>query len=167
MELIQQATDLLDLVALVIRGVSGNRDLSLTAVAVLGSLQRHDAQRITTLAAAEGVSQPSMTQLIQRLEQRGLVARTSDPSDGRVALVGLTAEGRAALAARRQRNAAKVAALLSDLPAGEVRALAEAVAALLPAIRERVGGDAHPVPAAAPSAHALALQGIPRSDPAA
>lgn len=138
MDLSQPASDLLEVVALVIRGVAENRDLSLTAAAALGSLDRLGPQRITTLAASEGVSQPSMTQLIQRLEQRGLVARTSDPSDGRVALVSLTSQGQAALAARRQRNAAVIAALLADLPEQDVRTLAEGLAAVLPAMRERV-----------------------------
>src|SRR5215468_2950668 len=139
MELSQPATDLLELVSLIIRGVSGNRDLSLTAVAVLASLDRGGPQRITTMAAAEGVSQPSMTQLVQRLEQRGLVSRGSDPSDGRVALVSLTEEGRAVLAARRQRNARRIADLLADLPEDDVGALASALAAVLPALRQRVG----------------------------
>jgi len=133
--------DLLELVSLLIRGVSDNRDLSLTAVATLGSLDRRGPQRITTMAAAEGVSQPSMTQLVQRLEQRGLVARASDPSDGRVAVVMLTDEGKAALAARRQRNAKRVAEMLADLPAEDVAALAAAVAAVLPGIRDRIGGE--------------------------
>jgi len=137
----QPANDLLDVVALVIRGVSDNRDLSLTAFAVLGSLDRLGPRRITALATAEGVSQPSMTQLIQRLEQRGLVARTSDPTDGRVALAGLTPAGREALAARRARNAARVADLLAGLPADDVRDLARSLAAVLPAIRERVGRE--------------------------
>lgn len=138
MDLSQLATDLLDLVALVIRGVSGNRDLSLTAADALSSLDRHGAQRITTMAIAENVSQPSMTQLMQRLEQRGLVTRGSDPSDGRVALVSLTEEGRAVLAARRRRNARRIAALLADLPEDELRSLASALAAVLPAIEQRV-----------------------------
>jgi DNA-binding MarR family transcriptional regulator len=133
------ANDLLDLVALVIRGVAGNRDLSLTAVATLASLDRRGAQRITTLALAEGVSQPSMTQLVQRLEQRGLVRRESDPADGRVALVQLTDSGQAALAARRQRNAERIAELLGDLPESDVQALTGALATVLPVIRARIG----------------------------
>src|SRR5215471_2332765 len=128
MDLSQPANGIIELVSLVIRGVSDNRDLSLTAVAALGSLDRRGPQRITTMAAAEGVSQPSMTQLVQRLEQRGLVVRSSDPSDGR-----------AALAARRQRNAGRVAELLADLPDDDVRALSDALAAVLPRMRERVG----------------------------
>ena len=142
MELSRTAGDLLDLVVLVIRGVSGNRDLSLTAVATLGSLDRQGPQRITTLAAEEGVSQPSMTQLVQRLEQRGLVARGADPADGRAALVRLTEEGHTALIARRERNAAKIAGLLSDLPEHDVRTLASALQTVLPAMRARVGTDA-------------------------
>jgi DNA-binding MarR family transcriptional regulator len=140
MNLSQPAADLLDLVALVIRGVSDNRDLSLTALAVLATLKRSGPQRITTLAAAEGVSQPSMTQLVQRLELRELVERRSDPADGRVALAGLTAQGAEVLEARRQRNTERIAQLLADLPEPDVIALAEALAAVLPAIRDRVGG---------------------------
>ena len=151
MDLSQPATDLLELVSLVIRGVSDNRDLSLTAAAALSSLDRNGAQRITTMAAAEGVSQPSMTQLMQRLEQRGLVARTSDPSDGRVALVSLTGEGRAVLATRRERNARRVSALLADLPEDEVRSLASALASVLPVIRRRVGGAANVISGAGSS----------------
>ena len=133
------ANDLLDLVALVIRDLAGSRDLSLTAVATLASLERTGAQRITTLAVAEGVSQPSMTQLVQRLEQRGLVRRESDPADGRVALVQLTESGQAALLIRRRRNAERIAELLGDLPDSDVQALSDALATVLPAMRARVG----------------------------
>jgi DNA-binding MarR family transcriptional regulator len=141
MDLSAPANDLLDLVALVVRGVSANRDLSLTAVATLRSLDRQGAQRITALAAAEGVSQPSMTQLIQRLEQRGLVVRASDPADGRAALATLTDAGRAALADRRQRSGEQIAELLGDLPEADVEALAQALAAVLPALRDRLAAD--------------------------
>jgi DNA-binding MarR family transcriptional regulator len=142
MDLSKPAADLLELVSLVVRGASGNRDLSLTAVSVLGSLDRMGPQRVTALAVAEGVSQPSMTQLVQRLEQRGLVARNPDPADGRAALVSLTVEGRAALAERRARGARRIALLLADLPDADVLALGEALTAVLPAMRARVGGDA-------------------------
>lgn len=152
MDLTQPAADLIEVVSLVIRGVAVNRDLSLTSAAALSSLDRLGAQRITTLAASEGVSQPSMTQLIQRLEQRGLVSRTSDPGDGRVALVSLTSEGRAALAARRERNAGTIAALLAGLPEEDVRTLADGLAAVLPAMRERVLSQARAAAAGAAGA---------------
>jgi|SRR5215467_5786679 len=142
MDVSQPAADLLELVSLIVRGASGNRDLSLTALSTLGSLERMGPRRITALAAAEGVTQPSMTQLVRRLEHRGLVARSSDPADGRAALVSLTEQGRAALAERRARGARRIGLLLADLPADDVRALGSALTAVLPAMRARVGGDA-------------------------
>jgi DNA-binding MarR family transcriptional regulator len=142
-DLTSAAADLLELVTLVVRDAAGEREqLSLTAVAALGSLERSGAQRITVLAAAEGVSQPSMTQLVHRLEQRGLVRRTADPGDGRVALVSLTTAGARALADRRRRNAERIAGLLADLPDADAGALAGALAAVLPPLRDRLAGGA-------------------------
>jgi DNA-binding MarR family transcriptional regulator len=156
----QPAADLLEVVSLVIRGLAVNRDLSLTAAAALGSLDRLGAQRITTLAVTEGVSQPSMTQLVHRLEQRGLVTRTSDPADGRVALVSLTEQGRSVLAARRERNARTITELLAGLPEDDVGTLADGLAAVLPTIRERVLMQARAAAGANPdtaaNAHAAA-----------
>jgi DNA-binding MarR family transcriptional regulator len=54
-------------------------------------------------------------------------------------LVQLTEAGHAALLARRRRNAERVAELLGDLPESEVRALSDALASVLPAMRARVG----------------------------
>jgi DNA-binding MarR family transcriptional regulator len=50
--------------------------------------------RISALAAAGGVGQPSMTELVGRLEREVLVARFADPRDGRATLVDITASGR-------------------------------------------------------------------------
>jgi DNA-binding MarR family transcriptional regulator len=54
-------------------------------------------RRITDLAELEGLAQPTMTLLVQRLEQQGLAARDRHADDGRVVLVSLTAAGKAAL----------------------------------------------------------------------
>ncbi|HYS31213.1 MAG TPA: hypothetical protein VEM58_03035, partial [Streptosporangiaceae bacterium] len=51
-------------------------------------------------------------------------------------------EGLAALSARRARNARRIAELLADLPEDDVSALGDALTAVLPAIRRRVGGGA-------------------------
>jgi DNA-binding MarR family transcriptional regulator len=139
MDLSRPASDLQELVGVIVRGLEGDRDLSLTAFSTLASLDRRGPQRITQLAAAEGVSQPSMTQLVQRLEQRGLVTRTSDPADGRVALVRLTGQGRAAVHARRRRNTGLIAAVLETIPEADVQALADALAAVLPALSAGFG----------------------------
>lgn len=50
-------------------------------------------RRVTDLAAREGVTQPAITLVVNRLELRGWVARESDPLDGRVVIVALTGAG--------------------------------------------------------------------------
>src|ERR1700729_2271713 len=66
--------------------------VSRTEVGVLRSLKAHP-RRITELAAEERVTQPAITLLVNRLEQRGWVKRVADPSDGRAVLVSLTRVG--------------------------------------------------------------------------
>src|ERR1700722_951205 len=78
------------------------RDMSLASLSTLATLEQTGPRRITDLAACEGVTQPSMTVLVTTLERSGLVERRSDPSDRRVALVSLTADGTAYIRARRQ-----------------------------------------------------------------
>ncbi len=50
--------------------------------------------RLTVLAARAGMTHQAMAKLVSELEERGIVERTPDPSDGRAKLVRLTAEGR-------------------------------------------------------------------------
>src|ERR1700735_70176 len=69
------------------------RDMSLTSLSTLATLELAGPRRITDLAVSEGVTQPSMTALVSTLERSGLAERRSDPSDRRVALVALTAAG--------------------------------------------------------------------------
>ncbi|MEV8333080.1 MarR family winged helix-turn-helix transcriptional regulator [Streptomyces niveus] len=49
------------------------------------------------LARLARVEQPSMAQLLARMERDGLVERAPAPDDRRVSLISLTAEGRAKL----------------------------------------------------------------------
>ena len=117
--------------AAVIRYTSQPRQLSLTGVATLATLERKGAQRISELAGLQGVAQPSMTVLVGSLEQASLVARRPDPSDGRAVLVSLTAHGQEFLDARRRAGAERLSALVGKLPAADLEALAAAVPALL------------------------------------
>lgn len=50
--------------------------------------------RLTVLATRAGITHQAMAQLVAELEQRGIVERLPDPSDGRARLVRLTADGR-------------------------------------------------------------------------
>jgi DNA-binding MarR family transcriptional regulator len=69
-------------------------------------------RRITELAEAEGVAQPTMTLLVKRLQERGWVERQGMPDDGRVVLVSITEAGGAA---QRRFRAQFLAAMRSDL----------------------------------------------------
>ena len=124
------AAQLDDVVAGLRQLTSSRTDLSLTAAATLGTLQRSGPARITELAGAEGVSQPSMTALIARLSGQGLVSRAADPSDGRAVVLTLTDAGAQLLAHRRVERAARLAGPLSDLDDADVAAISAALPAL-------------------------------------
>ena len=106
------------------------RDMSLTSLSTLATLEQTGPRRITDLAACEGVTQPSMTSLVTALERTGLAERRGDPSDRRVALVALTSDGTDYIRARRQAGVEVFAQLISELPATEADALAAAVKAI-------------------------------------
>lgn len=106
------------------------RDLSLTSMSALSTLDRLGPRRITDLAVSEGVAQPSITSLVTTLERAGLVERRGDPADRRVVLVAITAAGSEYLDARRRKHIASFAQLIDELPAKELGALAAAVPAL-------------------------------------
>jgi DNA-binding MarR family transcriptional regulator len=108
------AADLERIVGL-FRSLSPASGLSMTAAATLASLERLGPQRLTVLAAREGVTQPAMTQLISRLEESGLVRREPSPEDGRVVLVVITDKGRAVLARRRLVRTDRLAGIIAQL----------------------------------------------------
>jgi DNA-binding MarR family transcriptional regulator len=130
------------------RSLTAPDGLSLTAAATLAAIERFGPQRLTALAAREGVTQPAMTQLISRLEDAGLVRRESHPDDGRVVLVTITDEGRATLAQRRDTRAARLAVILARLSPEHLAALAAARPALdalasVPRADELTRGPSH------------------------
>lgn len=114
------------------------REMSFTSAATLSRLARLGPLRLTALASGEGVSQPSMTQLVQRLERQGLVRRTADPADGRVVLVAVTDAGRRVLAERRQARGERLVGLLAQLPSEDREALRAAAHTAQPALRHLV-----------------------------
>jgi DNA-binding MarR family transcriptional regulator len=116
-ELLDQALDL------TARFLTDRADLGASAAFAMNRVCREGPIRLTTLAAKEGVSQPSMTQLIQRLERQGLVARLADPDDGRAALIGITECGQKLLDDRKRLRRERLKLLLATLTAEEESAL--------------------------------------------
>jgi DNA-binding MarR family transcriptional regulator len=67
-------------------------DVSRTELGVLQAASERP-QRITDLAAGEGVTQPAITLVVNRLVERGWVVRLDDPTDRRAVLVDITDAG--------------------------------------------------------------------------
>lgn len=100
---------------------------SVAALLTLVRLEEEGPMRITDLATAEAVAQPTMTGLVRRLEDDGFVRRSPDPDDARAVRVAITGAGRKQLEVAR---AARAAALRTRLDRLDRDALAELVAAL-------------------------------------
>ncbi len=121
---------------------SGTRELSRTEAGLLGTLA-DGPRRITELAETEALAQPTVTQLVDRLQARGLVERARSAEDGRVVLVTLSTAGRAQLAATRAQIRAllrELAAELSDEELSGLAAASETLGRLTETLRQRGGG---------------------------
>jgi DNA-binding MarR family transcriptional regulator len=103
----------------------GSRELSRTESGLLLTLV-DGPRRITELAETEALAQPTVTQLVDKLQRRGLVTRERDAADGRVVLVSISAAGRRQLDAVQAQFRAQMRAAVQGLDDGE---LAQLVAA--------------------------------------
>lgn len=101
-------------------------EISRTEAGVMGALFERP-RRITELAAHEGVTQPGITVLVNRLERRGWVERQPDATDARAVLVRLTRPGHQVVEGLRVEYRALLHEELATLPDGDVEALARAV----------------------------------------
>lgn len=94
---------------------------------LLSAIEDQGAARISDLAALDHCSQPTMTIQVRRLEDAGLVSRTSDPADARAVLISITPEGTAALSQVRADRGAVIDPYLERLDPNDRRTLADAV----------------------------------------
>src|SRR5262247_1052095 len=70
-------------------------DLTVTQLSALTSLRLGGALTPRELSDAERVQPPTMTKIVSKLEERGLVQRTPHPTDRRQVILAATAAGRA------------------------------------------------------------------------
>jgi DNA-binding MarR family transcriptional regulator len=128
------------------RYLADRDQLSASATLVMNRINREGPIRLTALADAEGASQSGMTQLVQRMERQGLLARSSDPDDGRASLVDFGDEGRRMWRGRAEARRRKVAELLSGVPDDDQVALwlaARVVLRVLGQMRELADEQSH------------------------
>src|SRR5579863_4220731 len=83
--------------------------LTPSQISTLATVDRLETPTLGELAAAEMVQPPSMTRTVASLEAAGMLERLPDPTDGRVARVRATAEGRRTLQRIRSMRTALLA----------------------------------------------------------
>lgn len=105
-------------------------------LSALATLIADGPQRVGALAAAEGVTAPAMTRILNSLEEQGYVLRRPDPADGRASVVDATAAGRALVMTGRSARLRALQERLDALPSDERPRLIEALRAL-----EALGAD--------------------------
>jgi DNA-binding MarR family transcriptional regulator len=110
-------------------------DLTLQQWRALVVISASDGLRPGVVAQQIGMSRPSMSRLVRRLERRGVVLVEPDPLDGRAVVLRATPAGaalrRAVMARRRELVRQALAAHRGRLPddlQGGLRAIAEALA---------------------------------------
>ena len=105
-------------------------ELSPSQLATLATVERLGPITLGELSAAERVKPPTMTKIVACLEEQGLVSRTVDQTDRRVARVEATASGLAFLDDSRQQKDAYLAQRLRSLSVDERTVLEQAAGVL-------------------------------------
>ena len=96
--------------------------------------------RLGDLGRRLGIAPSTLSRNLDRLEERGLVARDPDPNDRRALRAELTDDGRRAAAAVRDQEIAFARNVLERLPDATGEAAVETLEQLLAAIREATRG---------------------------
>jgi DNA-binding MarR family transcriptional regulator len=113
-----------------LRQQQGDASLSPTLIASLSTIERHGPLTPSQLADIERVRRPTVTRIVARLGEAGLIERTADERDRRVVRLQITADGRKLLRALRTRKTAYLAKRIEKLDPEE-RAILERAAEVL------------------------------------
>jgi DNA-binding MarR family transcriptional regulator len=108
-------------------GISQGDDVTASRLAALATVFKHGPLTLGALAAEEQVQPPSMTRIVARLEEQGLLERTVDPDDRRVARVAITPAGVTLLEVTRTRRNAFLARRVARFTDDERATLAAAL----------------------------------------
>src|SRR5262245_7402240 len=95
--------------------------------ALLGQIRHHPNLGVRELAAREGISAPSMTRYLDRLERADLIVRKRSDEDARRIRLALTPKGVRVLRSVRRRRTAWLAERLDGLSPDERRAVETAI----------------------------------------
>lgn len=101
-------------------------DLTVTQLSALTSLVLAGALTPRELADVERVQPPTMTKIVAKLEERGLVGRTPHPTDGRQVILSATEGGQAVLDQFERARNEWLARRLAELPEADRETLQRA-----------------------------------------
>lgn len=113
-------------------------DLTPSEASVLSRLNRDGADSPGSLAELERVRPQAMASTLAALEERGLVSRRRDATDGRRALMTATEAGRALLAERRSESMRRLSTALEEAFTPAERRRLVAALPLLDRLAERL-----------------------------
>jgi DNA-binding MarR family transcriptional regulator len=106
-----------------IREVDGETGLSPSRLSALSVVVFAGPLTLGELAAAERVTPPTITRLVDGLESAGLVRRDPHPEDRRAVRIRATAKGRALLLKGRSRRVDRLVARMRSLDTTEIQAM--------------------------------------------
>lgn len=116
--------------------------LAIAQIPVVVALKNGESLSQKALAQIAGVEQPSMAQLLTRMERDGLVARRANPEDGRSSLFSLTPKARERLDPGRRVLLEGNADALRGMSAADASALTR----LLHQVIRNLSDQAEPTP---------------------
>jgi DNA-binding MarR family transcriptional regulator len=105
-------------------------DLSPHQARALTAVSAHEGLRLSDLAERLRIAPRSATEVVDGLQERGLVARSPDPSDRRAVLLRVTDQGRRIRAEIETARIADSAERFARLPVADRRDLARILRAL-------------------------------------
>jgi DNA-binding MarR family transcriptional regulator len=106
-------------------------DLTVTQLSALTSLELAGALTPRELADVERVQPPTMTKIVAKLEERGLVQRTPHPTDGRQVILSSTGLAREILGQYERVRDEWLAKRLAELTPDEREVLTRAASLLI------------------------------------
>jgi DNA-binding MarR family transcriptional regulator len=114
-----------------VRESSAEGELSIPQVTALSRLDRLGPMTTAGLARREQITPQAMGATMASLEKLGLVARSADAADGRLAILGLTPAGLAAVRSGRDAMVDRIVAVLEESFTAEETEILAAAAPLI------------------------------------
>jgi DNA-binding MarR family transcriptional regulator len=106
-----------------LRAAGAPGEMTFSEIAALARLERGGPATSAELARLEQISPQAMGATLAGLEERGLVARSADPSDGRRVVMSVTGSGLDVVRKRRDVRVDQIAAALGGFTRTELRQL--------------------------------------------